>query len=94
MRYPDIMEQIFIKNIVFSKEIILEILNNSVEDAVRKIRAFVNAKVFKIDYEADPTHRNTTTVCLPIGHNKTKEDGDGTKEDKDKDKDTKKVNFE
>lgn len=93
LKYPDIMEQMIIKRVVFTKELIFEILHfSSVEDSVRKIRGFVNEKVFKIDYEVDPMHRNTTTVCKPKGSNRTKEDNK-TDDKPGEDDDTKKVKF-
>jgi len=73
LHYQDIIDQIITKKINLTKEIISEVLKNSVEDAVRKLRGFVDDKVFKIDFEADPTHRNTTTPCLAKGSNSDKE---------------------
>lgn len=98
LRNPDIIDELIKKKVIFTKEIILEILHNSVEDAIRKLRAFVSEKTFKIDYESDPTHKNTTTVCLPKGSNNTKEDNFDKPDNKTDDKpgqddDSKKVIF-
>jgi hypothetical protein len=73
LHYQDIIDKIITKKINLTKEIINEVLKNSVEDAVRKLRGFIDDKVFKIDFEADPTHRNTTTLCLSKVYNSTKE---------------------
>lgn len=89
--YPDIIHQIIKNKVDLTKDILFEVLNNSIEDAIRKLRSFVNDKAFKFDYGIDPTHKNTTTLCLPKSNN-TKENEKNLNPNKDDEKNEKKNN--
>jgi len=85
LNYPDIIEELINKKINISRHIITLMLTSEIQDAVRILRDFADHKKFKLNYDPDPTHKNTTTACAPKGKNSKNGDSNDKKPDNKKD---------